>query len=131
MSVAGVDIVDVVDVIAVFLVVDEQHDAPAVLLFFVTVVASVVVAHSSVLEAFLASGVTVADEVVAAVEVVEQHEAEAEPLPFFESPQAACVVTAITARDIAATTKRRIVVFIATPCVNGTMAYQISRHRCM
>lgn len=121
---------DVVDVIAVFLVVDEQQDAPDALLFFVTVVVSVV-AHSSVVEAFLAAGVTVAEEVVAAVDVVEQHEAEAVPLPFFESPQAAFDVTAITARDIAATTKRRVDVFITTPCVNGTMAYQISRHRCM
>ena len=83
------------------------------------------------MEAFLAAGVTVSEEVVAAVDVVEQHEAEAVPLPFFESPQVAFAVTANTARDIAATTKRRVVVFITTPCVNGTMAYQISRHRCM
>ena len=126
---------DVVDVIAVFLAVDEQHEAPADLLFLVTVEASVVAsavdAHSSVVEAFLAAGVTVAEEVVAAVDVVEQHEAEAVPLPFFESPQAAFAVTANTARDIAATTKRRVVVFITTPCVNGTMAYQTSRQRCM
>lgn len=114
-SAAGVD---VVDVIAVFFVVEEQQDAPDVLLFFVTVVVAVTVsldAHSSLLEAFLAAGVTAADEVVEAVDVVEQHEAEAVLLPFFESPQAAFAVTAKKERDIAATTKTRIVVVMTTP----------------